>query len=99
MTLKATSLSAEVLTWAKAKRGFAGEMIRRGIATALLLSLFWLLPPYFHQARHLCPTRPDGIAQALGLPAFARKYGMSCSQCHSNYPTPPAMNASMSLIG
>lgn len=87
MTLKATSLSAEVLTWAKAKRGFAGEMIRRGIATALLLSLFWLLPPYFHQARHLCPTRPDGIAQALGLPAFARKYGMSCSQCHSNYPT------------
>ena len=71
----------------EAKRGVFGGMIRRGGAGIILLGLMWLLPPYFQRVRHLCPVRPDGISQALALPAFARKYGMSCSQCHSDYPT------------
>ncbi len=74
-------------------------IFRRVGVSALLLSLVWLLPPYFHSLRHLCPVRPDGINQALALPSFARKYGMSCSQCHSDYPTLNSFGRQFKLNG
>jgi len=81
------------------RRGMLGEFLRRGVAGLLLLGLMWLLPPYFQRVRHLCPTRPDGVAQALGLPAFARKYGMSCAQCHADYPTLNAYGRQFKMNG
>lgn len=83
----------------KIDHGFIEESIRRCVATTLLLSLLWLLPPYFHKVRHLCPARPDGVSQALGLPAFARKYGMSCAQCHADYPTLNAYGRQFKMNG
>src|SRR4029077_14189165 len=55
------------------------------LAVVLLLSL-WLIPPMVYQALHLCPMRPDGARESGAVPSFARKYGVSCSQCHSEYP-------------
>lgn len=55
-------------------------------ALAVLLGAAWLLPPAAHKWLHYCPVRPDGVSQADALPSFARKYKMSCSQCHSGFP-------------
>ncbi len=52
----------------------------------LLLGL-WFIPPMTHQILHYCPVRSDGLNQAEAVPAYARKYGVSCSQCHSGFPT------------
>jgi hypothetical protein len=48
--------------------------------------VLWLIPPMIHNALHLCPVRPDGINNAEAVPSFSHKYGLSCSQCHSEYP-------------
>ena len=52
----------------------------------LILAAAWILPPAIHKTLHYCPVRPDGTEQAEALPSFARKYKMSCSQCHSGFP-------------
>ena len=72
---------------------------RKIAVSAGILGLLWLLPPYFHDLRRLCPVRPDGVSQALGLPAFARKYKMSCSQCHADYPTLNAYGRQFKMNG
>lgn len=59
----------------------------RGALLLGLLSAAWVLPPAVHQTLHYCPVRPDGVSQAAAVPAFARKYGFACTQCHSNWPT------------
>ncbi|HVC08796.1 MAG TPA: hypothetical protein VNH15_02505, partial [Elusimicrobiota bacterium] len=59
---------------------------KQAVLAAAGLALFWLAPPVVHQLEHLCPVRPDGITQADALPAFARKYHMSCEQCHYAFP-------------
>ena len=67
------------------------DRIRRAGVLALtlggVLAGSWLLPPAVHLLRRQCPVRPDGVSQAEAVPAFARKYGFSCMQCHSNWPT------------
>ncbi len=77
----------------------AKDVFRKIAVSALVLGLLWLLPPYFHSLRHLCPVRPDGINQALALPAFARKYHMSCSQCHADFPTLNAYGRQFKMNG
>ncbi|MBI3553384.1 MAG: hypothetical protein HY077_12890 [Elusimicrobia bacterium] len=74
-------------------------VMRKGIATALLLALVWLVPPFIHRTRRLCPVRPDGVSQAIGLPAFARKYGVSCSQCHYAFPVLNAYGRQFKMNG
>ncbi len=75
------------------------SLSRKIAVSAAILGLLWLLPPYFHDLRRLCPVRPDGVSQALGLPAFARKYKMSCSQCHADYPTLNAYGRQFKMNG
>ncbi|MBI2069497.1 MAG: hypothetical protein HYT79_02765 [Elusimicrobia bacterium] len=53
---------------------------------AMLLAALWVIPPIVHRIKGLCPVRPNGIGQAEAVPAYARKYGISCSQCHSAFP-------------
>ncbi|OGS04693.1 MAG: hypothetical protein A3G41_00345 [Elusimicrobia bacterium RIFCSPLOWO2_12_FULL_59_9] len=64
--------------------------IRKGplIAAAVLGVLFssWLVPPLSQRMLRLCPVRPGGVRQAGAVPVFARKYGISCSQCHTAFP-------------
>ncbi len=59
---------------------------RAGLVLFLIFGSAWLLPPMVHHWRHLCPVKPDGIAESYAVPAFARKYGVSCSQCHTAWP-------------
>ncbi len=63
---------------------------RRGRFTAVfalaVLAAAWVLPPLSQKILGLCPVRPGAVAQAQAVPAFSRKYGISCSQCHAAYP-------------
>ena len=56
------------------------------LSVAGLLVVSWVLPPAVHQARRLCPVRPDGVPEASAYAAFARRYGVSCSVCHNSFP-------------
>ncbi|MFI5345549.1 MAG: hypothetical protein ACHQ51_04165 [Elusimicrobiota bacterium] len=56
------------------------------MAVVGVLAASWILPPAVHQARRLCPVRPDGVSEAGAYSNFARRYGVSCSVCHSSYP-------------
>jgi hypothetical protein len=58
----------------------------KGGLLLLVLAAAWILPPAVHKTLHYCPIRPDGVGQAEAVPAFARKYGFSCMQCHTNWP-------------
>lgn len=66
--------------------------ITMGRAAVVLLAAWGVLlvaafvPPVLHRARHLCPVRPDGVAEAGAVPQWARKYGVSCSVCHTTVP-------------
>lgn len=51
-----------------------------------ILGYAWVALPAIHDARHLCPVRPDGIREADAIPSFARQTGMSCSMCHTAFP-------------
>ena len=66
------------------------DRIGRAGALALtvvgLLAVSWVLPPAVHQARRLCPVRPDGVSEASAYANFARRYGVSCSVCHVSFP-------------
>src|SRR5471030_1282052 len=68
------------------------------LAMGLLFSL-WFIPPMIHQYLHYCPVRPDGVNQADAVPAYARKYGVSCMQCHTAYPTLNAYGRLFKLNG
>ncbi len=59
----------------------------------------WFIFPIIHQLLHLCPVRPDGLDQAEAVPAYARKYGVSCMQCHTAYPTLNAYGRMFKLNG
>ncbi|MDD5304380.1 MAG: hypothetical protein PHS14_14880 [Elusimicrobia bacterium] len=63
------------------------KLARKAGLLVLVLAAAWILPPAVHQTLHYCPVSPDGVSQAQAVPAFARKYGFSCMQCHSNWPT------------
>ena len=56
------------------------------LSVAGLLAVSWVLPPAVHQARRLCPVRPDGVSEAGAYANFARRYGVSCTVCHVSYP-------------
>lgn len=58
------------------------------IAGALaLLGALWIANPMIHSLRHLCPVRPTvGIHEAGAMPQFARRYGVSCTMCHTTVP-------------
>lgn len=63
------------------------RMSRAGIiGTAVLgmLAASWILPPFVHRTRKLCPVRPDGVPEAGALAQFARRYGVDCTVCHSS---------------
>lgn len=51
-----------------------------------ILAALWVLPPIDHASRHYCPMRPSSVPEAKAIPAFARQYGMSCTQCHAMAP-------------
>jgi len=55
-------------------------------AALFVLLAAWVFPPVVSKLRRLCPVRPGGVREAGALPAFSRKYGVSCSQCHYAYP-------------
>jgi hypothetical protein len=64
-------------------------ILRWGLRLALagyLLMLAWVLPPLVHNARRLCPVRPDGVSESGAVPSFARQTGMSCNMCHTVFP-------------
>jgi hypothetical protein len=73
--------------------------VARGALVAAALAAVWVLPPAVARLKHLCPVRPDGVAQAEALPAFARKYKMSCSQCHSGFPVLNAYGRQFKMNG
>lgn len=74
--------------------------IRRvAVAALAVLAVSWVLPPAAHRLRRLCPARPDGVAQADALPSFARKYDISCSQCHAGFPVLNAYGRQFKLNG
>ncbi|MBI4375105.1 MAG: hypothetical protein HY549_01520 [Elusimicrobia bacterium] len=56
-----------------------------GLALAALFSS-WVVPPLYQKALHLCPVRPGHMPVAQAVPPYARKYGISCSQCHTAFP-------------
>lgn len=57
-----------------------------GMVLGVLFSS-WLLPPVYNKALHFCPVRPEpGMRMAQAVPAYARKYAISCSQCHTAFP-------------
>jgi hypothetical protein len=55
--------------------------------STFVLAAVWFVPPALQSLMHACPARPDGSPMAGAVPAFARKYGVACTQCHSNWPT------------
>lgn len=59
-----------------------------GLGGGILVMLFgsWFAPPVYHRLMNWCPARPGGVRQAQAVPAYARKYGISCSQCHAAFP-------------
>ena len=61
--------------------------------------MLWLVPPVVHQYLHYCPIRPDGLNQADAVPAYARKYQMSCTQCHTAWPLLNAYGRQFKLNG
>src|ERR1017187_4753027 len=69
------------------------------LKTLGLLAALWSIPPMVHQLLSRCPVRPDGINQADAVPAYARKYGVSCMQCHTAYPTLNAYGRMFKLNG
>ena len=79
------------------------DRIRRAGVLALtligVLAVSWLLPPAVHLARRQCPLRPDGVDQVEALPSFARKYKMSCSQCHAGFPVLNAYGRQFKMNG
>lgn len=79
------------------------DRTRRAGALALtltgVLAVSWLLPPEVHRLRRQCPVRPDGVDQVEALPAFARKYEMSCSQCHLGFPVLNAYGRQFKMNG
>ena len=79
------------------------DRIRRAGTLALtiigVLAVSWLLPPAVHKLRRQCPVRPDGVDQAEALPSFARKYKISCSQCHSGFPVLNAYGRQFKMNG
>ena len=58
------------------------------VAATALAVLFgaWVLPPVSRRVLKLCPVGSGSINTAQAVPAFARKYGLSCSQCHAAFP-------------
>ena len=56
-----------------------------GLVIGVLLGA-WIVPPVLQKTMRLCPVRPSSVGEARAVPAFARKYGISCSQCHSAFP-------------
>ena len=79
------------------------DRIRRAGMLALslvgVLAVSWLLPPVVQRLRRQCPVRPDGVGQAEALPSFARKYKISCSQCHSGFPVLNAYGRQFKMNG
>jgi|GEM_PF-3570273 len=73
--------------------------VARGALIAAALAAAWIAPPLVGRLKHLCPVRPDGGEQAEALPAFARKYKMSCSQCHSGFPVLNAYGRQFKMNG
>ncbi len=51
--------------------------------TLTILAIAWLALPIIHSARRLCPVRPTGVGEAQAITAWARKYGVSCTVCHT----------------
>ncbi|HVA66401.1 MAG TPA: hypothetical protein VNK24_05695 [Elusimicrobiota bacterium] len=66
---------------------------------AAYLAFLWLAQPMINSALHLCPMRGDGIQGADALPAFARKYHMSCEQCHYAFPVLNAYGRQFKMNG
>lgn len=53
----------------------------------VILVVTMVLPPIYKAIAHLCPMRGDSIRTADAVPNFARKYSLSCTACHSAWPT------------
>ncbi|MBI4055544.1 MAG: hypothetical protein HY402_05355 [Elusimicrobia bacterium] len=66
------------------------EKWKRWLGTGVfMLGVFlgiWIVPPLLHKTMRLCPVRPSSVGDVQAVPAFARKYGISCSQCHTAFP-------------
>ena len=71
----------------------------RGGLVAAVLAAAWIAPPAVSHLMHRCPVRPDGVEQAEALPSFARKYHMSCNQCHAGYPVLNAYGRQFKMNG
>jgi hypothetical protein len=56
------------------------------LTAAALLAGAWLVPPVVDRLLALCPVRPGPVRAAHAVPAYARKYAISCSQCHTAFP-------------
>lgn len=78
---------------------FTRRSAARGALVAAALAAAWIAPPAISRLMHRCPVRPDGLDQAEALPSFARKYKMSCNQCHSGYPVLNAYGRQFKMNG
>ena len=61
--------------------------------------LQWVVPPVLHRIRGFCPMRSEPMRAANAVPAFARKYKVSCMQCHSNFPLLNAFGRAFKMNG
>ena len=75
-------------------------VVKKSAVGAFMLFLaLWIIPPIVNHLDHRCPVRSNGLNNAEAVPAFARKYGVSCSQCHSAFPTLNAYGREFKLSG
>lgn len=58
------------------------------IGTIVLGTLlgFWLIPPVAQKAMRMCTIRPSLVTEAQATAQWTRKYGISCSVCHTVFP-------------
>lgn len=63
------------------------KRLERLAIAVLTLGLLAIVPPVVQRLRHQCPVRPDGVSEASAMPQWARRYGVSCSVCHTTVPS------------
>lgn len=77
--------------------------IKSALKTAALagtvLFASWLLQPVVQKIRHQCVIRPTGVSEVSAVPAFARKYKLACTECHSAFPALNEFGREFKILG
>lgn len=68
------------------------------VAGAVLFAS-WLFHPVMQKIRHQCVIRPTGMSEVSAVPAFARKYKLTCTECHSAFPALNEFGREFKILG